>query len=66
MRNFLPDLRESACDPPTYKMATRISSIYQLSTEILHTGDIRAVCAFEVEGEPDDYIVIASRDKTAC
>ena len=48
-------------------MATRSSSIYQLSTEILgHTGDIRAVCAFEVEGEPNEYVVTASRDKTAC
>ena len=48
-------------------MATEIQKEYQLSTEILgHTGDVRAVTSFNVPEEPADYIVTASRDRSAC
>ena len=48
-------------------MATDTQKEYQLSTEILgHTGDVRAVTSFNVPEEPTDYVVTASRDRSAC
>lgn len=43
-------------------------SHYNLSSEIHgHKGDIRVVCAFQEENdETVDYVLTASRDKTAC
>ncbi len=43
-------------------------SVYTLSTEIHgHTGDVRAVQSFgKEEDQSTDYVVTASRDKTAC
>ncbi|XP_019853296.1 PREDICTED: phospholipase A-2-activating protein-like [Amphimedon queenslandica] len=45
-------------------MASDTEAHYRLSTELLgHSGDVRAVCTFSFN--ETDYIVTASRDKTA-
>ena len=45
--------------------AVNSPSRYSLSTEIhAHTGDVRALLAFAEDGI--DYLLTASRDKTAC
>ena len=39
---------------------------YQLSTELVgHSGDVRCVLGFRVENSESDFVLTASRDKTA-
>lgn len=58
--------RKTVKNSSALKMAAETKTEYKLSTELHgHTSDVRAVCAFSTT-QGNDYVMTASRDKTAC